>query len=274
MKLSNLKTYKVLLISSLVFFIGMTAFGIIPSLITDVSIWEQSFVTKGFGILFGFAFIFSMITYIYLSISSIKPFNTKSNYLKLVNVSMLIALYSFILPDVSYFSTTQQTIIFGIFGVVIITSNIISIIMIKSEERFNDKFRNEDFISKLKQITNDKNGKSLFYFIFWAILMVSLSNGNYGYIEIYIGIVLLNGWILYKFIKSTRQNQNQIKILILITALYGITSIILLEVFPNFLIFEVSNYQVLLILLPTLYLFPQILKNYYSIMWKNHLELE
>jgi hypothetical protein len=264
MILNNVRTYKALLILSSVFFIGMTAFGIIPSLITDVPIWEQSFSLKGIGIIFGFVFMISMLAYIYVAISTIKPYRTISNYLKVIHVLMMLALYSYILPDVILINQNIKITLFISFGVVIIGTNIMCYLKAKNPIVEQDNLVKEEFISNIKLITNEKDGIFLFNMIFWAILMLSISSEDINTIPGYVVILIINAYIIFKYIKSTLSTKEEAKIIITASIILYVIIIALLEIMPNI---NVSYFGVIFALSPSIYWFPKILRNYYTIVW-------
>lgn len=267
MTMNNKSTYKTLLILSSIFFIGMTAFGIIPSLITDVSIWEQSLLLKGFSIIFGLSFIISMISYIYIALASLKPFSTITNYMKILHIIMLLSLYIYILPDDTNIDNIIKIIIFLFFGLIIIITDLVYYLKAKSNQS-KKEINNKEIIIDFKPITNRKGGTSIFNLVFSVVLMLALSNENIRLTVSYVMIILLNTYIIYYFLKVTFTNKVQKKIIIVSSIILAIFTIVLLEITTNIL----GEFEFVIALLPSMYLFPKILKNFYVINWLNQYE--
>lgn len=273
MVINDIKTYKALLILSLVFFIGFLVFGIIPYFLINESLWDQSIAFKGIGIIYGLSFIISMISYIYLAISTLKPYNEISNYIKIVSSLMLFSLFNFILPDESGLSDSTRIIIFIVFGLMVIISNVIFYLKEKRPDKDNrDAILNKYNLSDKNTITNEKDGIFLFNLIFFAILMLSFSNEDMSSIPVYIMIILLNSFILYNFIKATNSTIEEIKIIITAAIILTIFTITLLEVTPNIVVSKFGNFEIIFALMPSIYWFPKILKNYYIITWNKNYE--
>ena len=270
---SDVKTYKALLIFSLVFFIGFLMFGIIPYLLNNESMWDQSISLRGIGLIFGISFTISMISYIYLAISSLKPYKTISNYMKIVHAVMLFSLFNYILPDESGYSDNVRIIIFITFGFIIIIPNIVLYLKAKTHSNDNqDTKLNGDFVSEMNPITDEKDGIFLFNLVFFAILMLSLSNQNMNSIEEYSMIVVLNSFILYKFIKTTSSTKEDIKIIIVSAIILCAAAITLLEINPSIFVSKFTDFHIIFSILPSIFIIPKILKNYYTITWNKYYE--
>lgn len=263
----NTKTYKMLLIYSLVFFMGFFFLAMLPYSLIDESFWERSTFLTIISVIIGFILVASMILYMYLAISTIKPYKTITNYMKISHIIILVFIYNSILPDESYFSLTIRVIIFSLFGVIIIASNIFCYYKSKSltEETLINKW-NDSSKLKFDTITDEIEGVFLFNMILGAIFMLLIYEDNISTISGLALLVVINGYILYKYSKATNMKRKQNYTIAIAASILSIISITTMVNMQSLFLKNKILY-VIVFLLPSIYLFPKMLRNYYVIIW-------
>jgi len=266
------RTYKGLMILSMVFFIGFGLVGVLPSVLMEESIWEKSTLLTIIGAIIGFMLFVSMLSLIYLAIATIKPYRTVTNYLKIIQVVMLIFLFDTILRDEILGNELLRIIIFGSLGLIIVSSNIVCYIKSKSlTEESITKHWDNNFKENQKVITNDNDGVYLFKLYTFLIMAVLLTNFNLSSIGNFSVLILINSYVLYQYFKATKSTRKQIYIYSGISFVLSISAITLLIYTKEDISVHVA-FQVILFTLPSIFIFPSILKNYYQIIWKQSYE--
>jgi hypothetical protein len=269
---TEIRTYKELMILSMVFFIGFGLIGVLPSVLMEETIWEKSTLLTVIGVIIGFILFVSMLSLIFLAIKTIKPYRTVTNYLKIIQVVMLIFLFDTILPDEILVNELLRIIIFGSLGLIIVSSNIVCYIKSKSlTEESITKHWDNNYKENKKAITNDTDGVYLFNTYTFFIMAILLVNFDSSSISAFSVIVLMNSYVLYKYFKTTKCPRKQIYIYSAISIVLSILTIILLINIKEAITVHVAI-QAILFTLPSIYIFPSILKNYYQIAWRQSYE--
>ncbi|GEM_PF-4747535 len=224
------------------------------------------------GAIIGFTLVVSMVSMIYILLSTIKPYKTITNYLKIIQVVMLIFIFDTILPNDLLVHKTLILVIFGSIGLIIILTNLICYIKSKSLNVEELKKNWEKSINKEHVfLTDETEGVFLFHLVAVALtglLFVNFESNSIGDNSI---LVLLNGFILFKYLKSTKHSRSKIYIYSGISFLLVIIAIVL-RIVTKDIIGTHTFIQAFIFVLPSIYLFPSILKNYYHIIWNQFYE--
>ena len=269
---TEIRTNKELMILSMIFFIGFGIIGVLPSVMMEETIWEKSVLLTVVGAIIGFILIVSMLSLIFLAITTIKPYRTLTNYIKIIQAVMLVFMFDTILPDDILRNMILRITIFGSLGLVIVSTNIVCYIKSKSltEESITTHWDNNSK-ENIKTITNDVDGVYLFNIYTFFIMAVLLVNFDSSSISAFSVIVLMNSYVLYKYFKGTKSSRKQIFIYSVISIALNALAITLLINLKESITVHVAI-QAILFTLPSVFIFPSILKNYYQIKWKQSYE--
>ncbi len=265
------KTYKSLMILSMIFFIGFGLFGFLSIMLLEDGFWEKSTLLTIIGAIIGFILIISMISLIFVAITTIKPYKTTTNYLKFIQVIILIFVFDTIISDVLK-SETLSIVLFGVIGLFIVTANTFAYIRSKSLTEESITNLSENYMKEIReQITNDSDGVNLFNLYIIVIMALLLINYDLSSIVNYLFLVLVNSYILYKYFKATRSTRKQIYIYCGLSIVSTIIAITLLLVIKEFIELHIAI-QVIIFTAPSNFLLPRVLKNYYQIVLKQSYE--
>lgn len=254
-------TQKVLMILALFFFFGFALSTLLPD-------WQDVSGLKFVGIFIGYVLMISMIIFIYISVSAIKPYRTINNYLKVINIVIMIFIATSILSVNIIENEESQITIFVISGIVIIASTVYSYLVSKSltTEKINSLWENNPKLHQ-EPIISEMDGIHLFSVYISIVIMLFIVSFDMAPIALYVLLTSINGYVLYKYLKVTNSSKNQTIVYSTISAVLLSVMIILFSAVIDVITVHVVV-RVLITILPTIYVAPSILKNYYLISWK------
>lgn len=263
---------KGLMILSLIFFITILLFGVAPYLINKGSIWDNSNFLRGISIVIGIVLLLAFFVYFYLAAINSILFHGVTRYLRIFEMISLIFILQYLAPEETSFSLDTQLVILCILGFIIVTIDL-ALFLIHQKTNALDKMNELEraSIAEWKTITGKQEGEFLLSLCFGILFFLFIYDAQGSQTSSYIELIAANSFLLYKYIKNTGQAKNKIKLLSLLTFLLSVISITLLEVFPSFFSRDELLY-IAIFILPTIYLYPSIIRNFHHITWKSKLE--
>lgn len=259
------------IICPMIFFVG---FGLIGLL--NVDVFEKNTLLTMIGLLIGITLNFAMIFYIIATLILIKPYKTITNYIRISHIVIYIFLVSFILPDDTNFikNLDIRWIIFISLGVYIIISSLLMIIAKKSADQVELNAKWEEAIQKIKEPSiNAYEAKVIFNISIAAILILSFLDINLRIAGDYSALIVFNIFIIVRYVAIFKTSKKTNYIIIFTSLCLTIVSISLFIAFTDF-INRQSLLKIILIMLPSLYLYPKIIKSYYPFVWQEIYETD
>lgn len=267
---NDLKKYKALLILALLFFIGFGMFAILPKLILEENLWEQTTFLIVIGSILGLIFLISMLSSIYILVSTIKPIESFDNVIQFVQIIIYLFILNSVLPDDSSFDETLRMHLFIGFGTFIIIYNFLGYMKkAKLDQNKNKDICNKKIIQINQTIKVDADVMILFNIFFATLILSVLMNSESATLGGYPVYIIINIFIMYKYFKAINISKKSSFIYILVSTILLVLGIILFIFTKDFL----NNNAVikgLVFTLPIIYIFPNILKNYYAVLWKTY----
>jgi hypothetical protein len=247
-------------------------FGVTPYLINQGSIWEYSQFTRGISILIGIVLFFTVFIYFYFAVINSIMVKGVTRYIRIVEIVSMIFILQYVIPDETVFHMDSRLIILLVAGLSIIILDF-SIYLIHSKDKKDMTMCEPDIntILAYQEMTCKKDGEFLLNLCIGIILFLFMADKEIGHISSYILLIAINAFLLYKYVTLTKTNRKSIRTMSLITLFLCILSIVSLEFFITFFSINEVLY-IIMMLIPTFYLYPKIIKNYYITSWKSIME--
>jgi hypothetical protein len=257
-------------ISTYYFFVGFGLMGLL-----DADFFEKNMFLTIIGTLIGIVLMLSMFIYSISMLPSIKPFKTITNFIKISHIFIFVFLINYVLPDDTTLIERFEIrwVIFIVLGVYVIISNIFMVINEKSNDKTILHMKWEKAIQKIEVPSiNAYEAKLIFYIGIAAILILSFIDINLRIASNYSVLIVINIFIIVRYIAIFKTSKKINYIIIFTSLSLTIISVSLFIAFTDFINSQ-SLLKIILTMLPSLYLYPKIIKSYYPFLWKEIYEI-
>lgn len=266
------KTYnKILLFISLYLSVTIFLVGLLPYIKYghEATFWDSNLILSILSVLIGVTIIISLFVYVIMAIFSAILYRGILRYMRMTQLLFLLFIMAYVSPEASVFSINTSIILFTSFGLVILLLD--CFIYFKYQNKLAIDFLGEEERDSVlrSNATNSFDAESLLT-ICIAIITFSFMVGLEDKVTFYVFLIASNLYLLHKYHINMSKARKEKRRNLIYTIVLLTLSIISYEVFgASFL--QDPILSTLFFILPALYLYPSIIKNYYVATWKSRL---
>lgn len=265
-----LKQWRTIFLSSLVFYLGFTIFGILPLLFFEDVLWERNFFFIVLGLILGAVMFVGFIVMLVMILLSAWPKIRTFDYLYIVIVLLSIGVVDLVMSEQSAGSEESGMMIFLIVGMLVIILQFIAHMMISKIDERTLKKKWKEGIKSLPSVNHSKKPQitKIIMTLLVVIVFVVLNNfENMSDRIVTFLVVLALGFYVLKLYHESFSIQKKQKVFdFVVFALSYVGVLVVLSFFSEFFLMH-TVLKALIVLLPfTPYLWV-IIPAFYTMYW-------